>query len=205
MIGIAGAHRTGKSTLAREFSERSGIPYVQTSTSETFKRLGADPKVDYSLHERIAIQMAILDDIREQYAAAPRIFVADRTPIDMMAYMLADVTRAGVTPEADEKVMRYLDLCMEVSKRFFSAYMVVQPGIPLVEEEGKAPAVPSYIEHINFLIIGLLLGKFNGSVNSIVLDRNCTDLEARVAALMKLAFVTPSTLVNSPSDQKRLT
>ena len=46
MIGLVGSHRTGKTTLARAFAEDSGIPFVETSTAEVFRRLGYDPKVD---------------------------------------------------------------------------------------------------------------------------------------------------------------
>jgi hypothetical protein len=182
-IGLTGSHRTGKSTLAKAFSEQMKVPFLQTSASETFKRLNFDPKADYSLSDRLYIQHHILDDCRAMYAAAGMdCFVTDRTPIDMMAYTLADVTRENVTPQLDKEIENYMKDCFDVSNAYFPMLFVVQPGIPLVEEVGKAPANPAYVEHINSLIMGLVIDdRYLGS--HFYLPRKTTGLQDRVSAL----------------------
>ena len=42
MIGIAGAHRTGKSTLAQEFADRYDCEFLETSVSSVFEEMGLE-------------------------------------------------------------------------------------------------------------------------------------------------------------------
>ena len=57
--------------------------------------------------------------------------------------------------------------------------MLLQPGIALVEAEGKAPCCPAYIEHLNLLQSGLLLDEgFSPAVFRI--PRRFTNLEDRL-------------------------
>ena len=92
-LGLCGTHRTGKSTLAKAYALAEGVPYLQTGATQVFLDMGLDPKVDYPLDVRIQIQKRILESFDKQYSAAGRDFITDRTPIDMMAYTLADVQR----------------------------------------------------------------------------------------------------------------
>ncbi len=162
MLGLSGSHRTGKTTLAQAFAAQEGIPFVRTSGSEVFSIIGKDPKVDYPIEERIVIQEAILYAFERQYQAAREqspFFIADRTPIDLASYLLADVQRTTTahTPELAGMINDYLSRCFHVASEHFSTIVLVQPGIALVEAEGKAPACPAYVEHMNALQAGLLL------------------------------------------------
>lgn len=154
-IGLCGAHRTGKTTLAREYAKLSGCPYVQTGASKTFARLGLNPAVDYGLALRLQIQQEIMLDLRESYLSVPSgKFITDRTPIDMAAYTIADVTRANLSPELRRDYQAYLDQCIEITNEFFDLLVVVQPGIKIVNEEGKAGDCPVYMEHLNAMCLG---------------------------------------------------
>lgn len=53
--------------------------------------------------------------------------------------------------------MRYVDNCMELTNRHFGVLVLLQPGIQVVEAEGKAPGVPAYQEHLNALMFGLMM------------------------------------------------
>lgn len=168
-----------------------------TSASEIYKMLGRDPKAAYPIDERIAIQEAILYGFEQQYkmiSGRSRLFVADRTPIDLAGYLLADVAR-GTFEQYEEptKVARmvndYVARCIEATNRWFSVVVLVQPGIALVEEEGKAPACPAYMEHLNATMAGLMMDDRLMS-KSFRIHSRITDLDERVAATGKaLAMV----------------
>jgi hypothetical protein len=179
--GLVGAHRTGKTTLAKRFSEVSMIPFVQTSTSAIMQRNGFDPRLDYPLADRIHMQEIILDELDLLYRESPRVFITDRTPIDAAAYMLADVTRTDTM--LDVRIMKYVERCLSVTNEHFSMLLVVQPGIPLKEEEGKAPANPAYIEHIAQLVMGLVNDERLGSRHFFI-PKRFTRLEDREACLI---------------------
>jgi predicted ATPase len=181
-IGLVGAHRTGKTTLARLYAEREQVQFVETTTSSIFKELGFDPKVDYDFKTRLFIQRKILDDMDKKYCSATGIFIADRTPLDALTYTLADVTRENINGELAKELEVYSHDCFRVLNRHFNILMLVSPGIPLVEAEGKAPANTAYIEHFHNLALGLLVGEYV-EANHYFIPRAMTDLETRYDAL----------------------
>lgn len=202
LIGLAGAHRTGKSTLAERFSEVSGYTLVVSGASGTFKRLGMDPKADYPLDTRIAIQEAILEDMEKTFEAASVFSVIDRTPVDMAAYLLADVSRASVTPKQDARVVKYVDRCMALVRKHFSVIVVVQPGIEVKEEEGKAPGAASYMEHINMLCLGMITAGGLTPSKAFSIGRRCVGLDDRVDLLVSIAADIPAPFNVMPYEQR---
>ncbi len=152
-IGLCGSHRTGKTTLAEAVSKKTGIPFVRTSTSEVFRRAGLDPAASLDFNKRLWIQNETLEAAKGVWEAAGKSFITDRTPVDMMAYTLGDIQ--GSTQADFNEVEDYLERCFTFTNRFFDALVIVQPGIPLVHEQGKAALNRAYIEHLNYLILGL--------------------------------------------------
>jgi predicted ATPase len=181
-VGLCGAHRAGKSTLARTFAERAGIPFIATKTSQVFELLGMDPAAEYPIVTRIALQQAILHALVRQLEAANRagpVFVADRTPIDLASYLLADVGRATLqdSPELARMVTSYVTECVRETTRFFSVVLHVPPGIPFIAEEGKAGPCSAYQEHLTALQLGLLN---QSALKWAAVPRGMLDLNARI-------------------------
>lgn len=182
MLTLAGAHRVGKSTLAEKFSEETGLVFVKTSTSKIMLDAGFDPAKDYPLDERIKIQWAILDGLSKAYVNAPVKFITDRSPLDAAAYLLADVQRENASLEVQEEILKYIDACFEVANRHFAMVLVIAPGIKLIDEPGKAPASPAYVEHIHCIISGLSSDP-RLKVKNFYLPRSYLDLDLRVKAV----------------------
>lgn len=183
-IGLSGAHRTGKTTLAQAFAQRNNIPFVRTSASEVFQIIGKDPKLDYPIEERILIQEAILYAFERQYKYASEqssVWISDRTPIDLASYMLADVQRETLAGQEEmaQFVLNYVSRCIESANRWFQTMILIQPGIPLVNAPGKAGICPANIEHINLIQVGLF---YSGDLHSghYLMPRKFTSLEDRL-------------------------
>ena len=176
IIGLTGAHRTGKTTLAEKLAHKLDLPFVPTSTSSLMIASGFDPKLDYCLHDRVWMQERILDHLEQVYRQQPADgFVTDRTPLDAIAYMLADVTREGVDAELAERINRYVGRCYDILNRHFSTLLLIPPAIELKDEPGKAPANPAYITHIHFLILG--------AINSKIVDPPWAALPSQLTSL----------------------
>ena len=181
-IGLCGSHRTGKTTLAEEISQRTGIPFVRTSTSEVFREHGLDPSKPMEFDKRLWIQHKILDAAEKAWNSGHKQFITDRTPLDMAAYTLADIQ--GSTEVDFGELEGYLERCITVTNTCFQLLVLVQPGIPLVYETGKAALNEGYLEHLNFLILGLCNDDRIKST-FICLRRDVTDKEARVKKVME--------------------
>ena len=153
MIGLLGAHRVGKTTLARELEKRYGLLFVQTNVIDTFERLGKDPRLDYDMETRLSIQEEILVDIEQKYLATKgEHFVTDRTPLDLLAYTFADIQRQNMSMELTSRFGAYFDRCISVTNAHFWLVVLIQPGIPIVDEPGKAPPNIAYMEHLNLML-----------------------------------------------------
>lgn len=184
MIGLCGAHRTGKTTLAKAFAEKHGeYSLLQTSASQVFKDMGLDPAVDYPLSVRMDVQERILASFEVQYRSfAGRKFITDRTPIDMLAYTLADVRQEPMSPELTERIARYRRDCIRLTNEFFSVLVVVQPGLPVKDGEGKASLSPAYIEHIASLVLGITVSEDVQAAHFYV-PRRTLELSRRIACV----------------------
>ena len=150
-LGICGSHRTGKTTLAEAVAAEIGIDFIKTDTNAVFIQQGLHPSQPLDFMTRLKIQKLIIQ-------AAVKIwqtdnFVTDRTPIDFMAYTLADIQ--GNTKVDFGELGTYLTDCFTATNQIFSKLIIVQPAIPLVYEAGKAALNKAYMEHLNVIIQGL--------------------------------------------------
>lgn len=180
-LGLCGGHRTGKTTLAEAIAQQKNIHFIKTDTSAVFKKSGLDPAMTMDFSTRLEIQHKILAAAISIWEQEPRFFISDRTPIDMMAYTLGDIQ--GKTEVNFKELDDYLNLCFEVNNQFFAKLAIIQPGIPLIYEVGKAALNLAYIEHINILVVGLC-GDRRLKSQVFCLDRSVINLQERIDTLL---------------------
>jgi hypothetical protein len=173
----------GKTTLAQAISKVRPIPFLRTSTSQVFHARGLDPAQPMPFHTRLSIQRDILSAAESVWAQATAPFISDRTPLDMAAYTLADVQ--GATQLDSALLIQYMDDCIAATNRFFDTLIVVPPGIPLVQEPGKAALNLAYIEHVHTLVVGLCHDpRVAAAVH--LLPRPLTSLDIRMQRILTL-------------------
>ena len=69
------------------------------------------------------------------------------------------------------------------TNQLFKVLVLIQPGIPLMHEEGKAALNEGYLEHLNYLILGLCN---DARIRSrfVFLNRDVTTLEDRIGVIL---------------------
>ena len=185
MIGLAGAHRCGKTTLAKAYADKFGIEFMKTDSAGVFERFGLDPQSDYSFSDRLFLQNEILNEAIKVYKQADfKQAITDRTPIDMLAYMMADIKRETLTENDDLQFMEYFGRCMETANRYMSVVVIVQPGIPVKDDPTKATATFGYIQHISDLIKGVSLSEML-TVPKYYIGSKVLELSSRMVAIEK--------------------
>ena len=100
----------------------------------------------------------------------------------MAAYTLADAIGDRVPDDCQQRLAKYVNDCFDVTNRRFGIVLLVQPGIELVHEEGKAAMNVGYIEHLNSLILGLTVDE-RLTCQHFYIPRPVVDLERRLGAL----------------------
>lgn len=183
-ISLIGSHRTGKSSLARAYAERRGVPFVETSVSAIWRELGLDPAETYDFETRLMVQEQILKRVDALYGKFAGLdFITDRSPLDMAAYTIAEAIGDRVPDHCQERLAQYVNDCFEVTNRRFGMVFLIQPGIPLVDEPGKAAMNVGYIEHLNSLILGLSVDE-RLTCSHFYIPRAVLDFEERLQALV---------------------
>lgn len=155
-IGLCGAHRTGKSSLAKLYAKTYGINYVETTVSSIIKDMGYNPNVQYDIVTRIKIQEEVMTKTVSLWETQKSPFITDRTPIDMIGYMIANATQDELTHDNDGQFQNYIDRCKEVTNKYFNTVFLIPPVIPVVHTEGKANTTKTYIGHIAYVISGFV-------------------------------------------------
>jgi hypothetical protein len=177
-IGICGAHRTGKTTLGESLANYLGIPFVSIGTSAIFAKHGINPAKPMDFRTRLSIQWEVFTHAVGTWGDMTEPFICDRTPIDMMAYTLAEVAGDTLDNRTEKELQNYLDLCRLANEKNFSHLIVVPPAIPIVDAIGKASPSRGYIEHVHVLCLGLYS---QTSINGYVIPQGVTDLNDRVS------------------------
>lgn len=185
-IGISGAHRCGKTTLMRGLAASLNLTPVETRVGDVFKDMGLKADKQYDFDTRMAVQEEILTRLRallsmaRAESTAAKGFITDRTPMDLIAYTLAEVGPNTCDGNASAgRVLRYVRDCVAVTNEFFSTLVYLQPGIAVVHEELKGSNCAAYVEHFNSLLLGTSF--YNSlKVQKMIVPRSLTDLGQRI-------------------------
>lgn len=180
-FGLAGAHRSGKTTLAKAISETMGIPYVSSSLTAEFKDLGIDPVAPMSLRKRLEVQKMYLGLYASKVLGPGlRPFVTDRTPLDIAAYMLAE-TSMFADPSVDpDEIADFVSICLQMAVSQFASILVVPPLILYDAAEGKPPENRAYQLQIDALVSGLAMRCVSKCGHIVGMDAAVTDHDRRL-------------------------
>lgn len=160
MIGLVGAHGTGKTTLGQAAADALGWHFCKTSISDVYKRLGKDPAVRMTFDERMDVQMAILGELSIEWASyAGENVITDRTPIDLIAYTLADLDSfAELSTDQAIKLEIYLMKCAVMAARDFGKLALLPNALPVKVDPSKmrAALLPPYRQKLEALMRGYM-------------------------------------------------
>ena len=182
MFGLAGAHRSGKSTLAKDISKQTGIPYVNSSVTEQMKIAGYSGVQNLSLEERIEAQELLLEFYLEKLDAAPKPYITDRTPLDMVAYTLGELTMHNSSAELGKRYDQYCVSCIQATKSYFSHIFITRPLETYEVDPTKPPQNLGYQWMIQIMIEGSAAMLNAGTRVSTLLT---SDHEVRVKSILE--------------------
>lgn len=146
LIGLTGAHGTGKSTIIKEVKD-FGVRVVESSLSRAAqKKLGWDnlSRVEDSFDAMREFQDEILGAMYERdqdILGSFHFTLVDRTPADVWAYVELWTHRFKERgEEVDEVWLRWFKgLCRQMASRYAQQIIVpISEAVPFVAEPGRA-------------------------------------------------------------------
>lgn len=179
IYGVCGASGVGKSTVCNLVAESLDITFLKTSVTEGAKRHGYNAVGSLSLSERLDLQEKLLEDHVSLLELTKRPAILDRTPIDFIGYMLAEVymnSHEVLQPTHMHRINAYVLRCMWVAKRHYDMMFHLAP-LPFYEQSQFRPAEnPAYQKHCDLIMRGALSELTNQISYSVL---NTTDLNER--------------------------
>lgn len=184
MIGLAGAHRTGKTTLAKAWAKQEDIDFVTISTTRVFEELALTPQTTTTAAARLQVQRALVQRCDEVFIGRRTAFISDRTPLDVAAYTLADAVQGFYTPHQQQEVQKIITDCIDICNAAFKTVLLIKPdpAIGYRAEKGKPDADSAYQEHVDLLIHGMLADE-RFTRPYFVMGAGMPDLDERTEAL----------------------
>lgn len=155
MLGLVGAHRTGKTTLAETYAKKSGATFVQMNVGALQREIGYDSSnQSYDFDTRMKIQEHLLQRFDEIYSSVKSLnAVCDRTPLDLIGYaMLAVNDRLSEAQSA--RLIQFVTDCINLANERFTAFVLLQPGLPITQSETSAKSIMALIEKLNTIYLG---------------------------------------------------
>lgn len=179
-IGFAGAHRVGKTTLAKLVAEKTGHPFVENSASPSFEALGIKPSANLQMSLRLKVQSHIFNRFKET-TEGMNDFVVDRTPLDYIAYTVAELNTIEFNKLGSVGrglIHAYIESCVKSVVDDFDVLFIVPPGIEIEHDDSKAICDRVVIEHIHALVASY--AEISGHKAVFFLDRSMTVLDDRI-------------------------
>lgn len=180
LYGLTGSSGTGKTTLAKAVAESLSAEFVATSITASGKRHGYDPVAFMSLKDRIKLQHHLLDDLMELIRSAKRPAIMDRTPIDLIGYMYAEIdmhSHIRLSAEDIAQIETYRERCLEETVKWFDHVFVTTP-LPVYENAETRPVQNAAYQHHSQMIMEGAIYQLTGRVNFSVLRPS--DLDTRI-------------------------
>lgn len=179
LFGLTGAHRSGKTTLARTVARELDIEFYETSTSEVARKLGFDAVGVMTLSQRLQLQQGLLENHLNEISRRSRPLITDRTPLDYMGYMLCEVDMQSHLKLTEEELFalgEFMVNCLEKMRENFDYAFYTQPLPEYDIADGKPAANPAYQLHHDICVLGAL-AKLSGSIN--IAHLNTANFETR--------------------------
>jgi len=147
-IGVSGLHGSGKTTLCKDVVEECpDFHFVETNVSAIYKKFDASPQDKMTFEKRLDIHCAIMDSFGTMLKNTAimheekgiKVFVFDRTPADVYAYLLAEVNSDAAremkeNPLIAEKLSMFIQVSCAVQSMFTINFIL--PGLFSLVEQG---------------------------------------------------------------------
>lgn len=182
IYGVSGASGSGKTTLCELVADSLDIPFIKTSITESAKRHGYDAVGNLDLGDRFDLQKKLLMDHIEMIDGISTPAILDRTPLDMIGYMMGEITMSSFNDLSDRDMRdmaEYVGKCKYVSAQRYDYIFHLAP-LGFYEQAITRPVSnPAYQMHTDLIMRGAMAS--TKGLNAAVI--NTLDLTERTSIM----------------------
>jgi hypothetical protein len=161
-----------------------GWHYHDASVTKIMQAAGVDPVGDLTLEERLPAQWKLLTQYLHDISILPRPFITDRSPLDMIAYMLGEVTMHNTSAEFGQEIDEYVNACVVATRNNFDSIIILRPLPTYAAADGKPPPNPAYQWQSQMIMEGAY-NLIRASVNGLIVPVDAYDFEYRCGIISK--------------------
>ena len=201
VIGLMGAHRTGKSTLHDVLTQGinnqlvyqfSSIPVSISSWQKEISFSSNNQAYDWETRKNIqgylfsrfeqvlARSITLVHPAVVNHQLVNTIQITERTPLDLIGYLLLNAPE-NPTQEDLEWIDDYKAQCIGLTNAFYKKVFLLQPGIPYVECDTSAKE--DSMDKLNAFYLHTLLDP-RLIIDRHIIDSNMTNLNDRVTEII---------------------
>lgn len=201
VIGLMGAHRTGKSTLhdvltqdinnqrVHQFSSipvsisswQREIDYRSSNQSYAWeKRKLIQTRLFHRFEQTLAYNRTVIRPAVVNPNTKSHVQISERTPLDLIGYLLLNAPDEP-TQEDLEWIDSYKAKCIGLTNAFYEKIFLLQPGIPYVECDTSAKE--DSMDKLNAFYLHTLLDP-RLIIDRHIIDSNMTNLNDRVTEII---------------------
>lgn len=194
MIGLLGAHRTGKSTLMNAFVKKyPAVKATSFNISGWQKSLGFASSIqNQSFDIRMQIQEHLyiafdkhLESLRTQDSVLRQesLYISDRTPLDLIGYTMIHAN-GNISKEQSDWLLDYVDKCIKLTNKYYDKLILIQPGItPVKDTDTSAEPILGFMEHLNAIYLSYMIDN-RVTPQKLIMPRDLLDLQQRVEFIL---------------------
>lgn len=128
--------------------------FHDASVSKIMREAGINAVGDVPLEQRVEAQEFLLKRYLKDLQWAPRPLITDRTPLDMIGYMLGEITMHNTDARLGARIQDYVEECLGATITHFDTIFVVRPLLTYVEDPDKPPMNRAYQSLVQMIIEG---------------------------------------------------
>ena len=162
IYGLAGSSGSGKTTLGHQIAQSLDLTFTQPSITDMSRRAGFNPVDKLDIWQRLYLQKSLYEQFEEMLAGLKGPVILDRTPMDLVMYLMAEIGMHSSDFICDEQLQwahDYVKRCQRLTERYFDHVFVTTP-LPVYDatRAERPPANPAYQIHCHLILMGALYG-----------------------------------------------
>lgn len=189
-IGIIGAQARMVDSLAYKVHQLANIPLLKTDIQTFFDILNINRHV-CSFSDKLLVYRTCLDSMENSYLFCNGIFVAEITPLQLAADIIAAADGKVLNPSDSAAARQFVENCENIANLYFRSIVLVQP----------APNCEAMQSSMNLILTGMLTdaGRKLYMQKSILSD-DLVSLHSRAATVIKLAALQENHLIGEKKN-----